>query len=344
MHFRQQVAHHRQVEGLRHGGNLHPLRDATGAQHVDHWNINRAGFHHVAERHQPVEILAAGQRCGERLGHPGEALEIVAGGHVFEPVEAHFLETLADGNRLAHIPALVDVAHQVDAGADGGADRTRTRDFDLGGGRAGQGQLHLHLGEAALDQARGRALQHIRWGRAHQGTTGIGGHRLAQAAQQRRYRYTERLALDVPQCNVDRGEREGIDAAGAGRTRRRRERLGDQFHLERVQAQGERAERINRSLQGAGQRAAEEGEADALDAFVSADPQRDEVICRAKCGRAVGQWFFCRQAHDARLDMGDFHVGLRLRVGSISCLHGVTLPRRVAPANALRPVPAIESA
>ena len=216
MHFRQQMAHDRQVEGLRHRGNLHPLRDATGAQHVDHRNIHRTGFHHVAERRQPVEILAAGQRRGERLGHPGKALEIVAGGHVFEPVEAHFLETAADADRLAHIPALVDVAHQVYTGADSRADRARARHFDLGRGGAGQGQLHFHLREAALDQARRRALHHVLRGRAHQGATGIGGHRLAQAAEQRGYRYALRLALDVPQCNVDRGERKGIDAAGAG--------------------------------------------------------------------------------------------------------------------------------
>ena len=60
--LRDAVADHRQVEGLGHAGDLEPRGDAARAHLVDHHDIDRAGFEHVAERHDAVEVFAAGDR------------------------------------------------------------------------------------------------------------------------------------------------------------------------------------------------------------------------------------------------------------------------------------------
>ena len=46
----EQVAHDRQVEGFGHAGDLHPVGDPAHPQQVDHHDVDRARFEHVAER------------------------------------------------------------------------------------------------------------------------------------------------------------------------------------------------------------------------------------------------------------------------------------------------------
>jgi hypothetical protein len=60
--LRHPVADHRQIEGFGHTGDLEPGRDAAGAHLIDHHDIDRARLHHVAERGDPPQILAAGNR------------------------------------------------------------------------------------------------------------------------------------------------------------------------------------------------------------------------------------------------------------------------------------------
>ena len=60
-----EVRDDRQVERLRHAGDLQPLRDAAGAQQVDHDEVERARLEHVPERRDAVDVLAARDRRGE---------------------------------------------------------------------------------------------------------------------------------------------------------------------------------------------------------------------------------------------------------------------------------------
>ena len=76
-HLGHDVAHHRQVEGLGHGRDLHPLGDAAHPREVDHDDVDRARFDHVAEGHDAPDIFAAGDRRPERRRDPREAREIL---------------------------------------------------------------------------------------------------------------------------------------------------------------------------------------------------------------------------------------------------------------------------
>src|SRR4051812_33700046 len=104
--LRYAVADDRQVEGLGHAGDLEPRRDAARAHLIDHRDIDRALLDHVAERHDAPEVLAAGNRRGERVGDPRKAGVIVVYGDILEPEQPNpgILDPLADVDRLLRPP------------------------------------------------------------------------------------------------------------------------------------------------------------------------------------------------------------------------------------------------
>ena len=101
-------------------------RDAADPHQIDHHDIDRARLHHVAERHDAPDVFAAGDRGRQRVGDPREPGIIVGRRHVLEPEQPDpgILDPAADIDRLLRPPALVDVAHQLDVGADRLADLT----------------------------------------------------------------------------------------------------------------------------------------------------------------------------------------------------------------------------
>ena len=154
--LRDQVAHHRQVEGLGHAGDLHPLRDAAHAQEIDHHDVDGAVLQQVAEGHDAVVVLAGGDRRGERVGDAGQAGIVVVGGRVLQPEEVIRLDAAPDLDGLVHAPELVDVAHQVDVRPDGLAHDAHA--LDRRGHRRLAPALHLHLAEAHARAGAGPAL------------------------------------------------------------------------------------------------------------------------------------------------------------------------------------------
>src|SRR5204863_170275 len=74
-------------EGFRHAGDLHPRRDAAGAQHVDHHDIDRAVLEQMAEGRDPVDVFAGRDRCAQRVGDAAQARIIVVRRRFPEPVE-----------------------------------------------------------------------------------------------------------------------------------------------------------------------------------------------------------------------------------------------------------------
>ena len=83
--------------------------------------------------------------------------------------------------------------------------------------------------------------------------------------------------------------------------------LTDGFDAQRVFAEGQRAELLDRMLQGGGERGAEEGDADAVDALVGLDLYRDELVERPAEGRPARERLFGRQLHEVGLDTRDLH-------------------------------------
>src|SRR6476661_4105245 len=120
--LRAQVIHDRQIERLSHAGDLHPLRDAARAYHVDHHDVDRTRFEHVAEWYETVDVFASRNRRRQRLRNAREARVVVMGNDVLQPEETILLHTVTDRDRLPHVPALIDIAHEVDLGADRVAD------------------------------------------------------------------------------------------------------------------------------------------------------------------------------------------------------------------------------
>ena len=175
-HLGHDVADDRQVEGLGHAGDLHPLRGAADPREIDHDDVDRVRLDHLPERRDAPDILAARDRRLERRGDARQALVVVGGRHVLEPeqADARLLDAMADVDRLLGPPALVDVAHQLDVGPDHVADHLDAAHL-VGRRRiAEQAHLGLHLDEALLEQRLGRLLRLLVGEAAAQRARGIG--------------------------------------------------------------------------------------------------------------------------------------------------------------------------
>ncbi len=117
----------------------------------------------------------------------------------------------------------------------------------------------------------------------------------------------ERLALDVPQRDIDRRHRHRQDAGRAGRAGGVAQFARDRLDAQRVLADDERAELVDRVAQGAGQRAAEIGDAEPLDPVIGAQAQPDDRVFRVRVLRETGERLVVRQQDDAGFERGDFH-------------------------------------
>ena len=82
---------------------------------------------------------------------------------------------------------------------------------------------------------------------------------------------------------------------------------GDRLDAQRVLADDERAELVDRMAQGAGQRAAEIGDAEPLDPVIGAQAQPDDRVFRVRVLREAGERLVVRQQDDAGFERGDFH-------------------------------------
>ncbi len=122
-----------------------------------------------------------------------------------------------------------------------------------------------------------------------------------------RQRQPASLALDVPEGDVDRGERKREQAAGTARRRGGPQPGDDRLDAQRVVAERKRRERIDRGAQLPRERAAESGQPDALDSGIGAQAQRDEVARGAGEGRAAGEGLVGGQPDDAGVNVGELH-------------------------------------
>src|SRR5215475_4724910 len=91
----------------------------------------------------------------------------------------------------------------------------------------------------------------------------VGRSTIAQAPQERAHGLADGLALEVPAGHVDGGEREREDAARTGAARGPAQLGRDGLDLGGILADGQAAETVHGRLEGGGEAAPEEGEADA---------------------------------------------------------------------------------
>ena len=204
-------------------------------------------------------------------------------------------------------PALVDVAHQLDVRPDRIAHHAHAPHL-LGGRRiAWQRHLRLHLDEALVTSRRAAvaACASVSPRRSEPG--GIGLDPVARAAEQLPQRLLQRLALDVPQRDVDCRDRQRVDARATGIAGRRAQLAQDGLDPHRVLADQQRAQFIDRAAQRAGERAAVEGEANAFDAGVGLDAEDDDGTQAACFFRHVRQRVVFRDAQNGGLGPGDLH-------------------------------------
>ena len=205
-------------------------------------------------------------------------------------------------------PALIDVAHQFDVRPDRLAHHAHAAHF-VGRRRiARQRHLGLHLLEALLHQDLRRPLRLTVGQAAPQRAGRIGRHPIPMAAQKLPQRLFQRLALDVPQRDVDGRRREGENPArpagiaGAGAQFR-----GHRLDPQRIHADRQFGEFIDRPAQAAGHPAAVKRDRDALDAAVGAQFQRDDGAFAAFLLGHVGQRIVFGDGERDRLEAGDFH-------------------------------------
>ena len=159
---------------------------------------------------------------------------------------------------------------------------------------------------------------------AHQGAAGVGGGAVAVAAEQGVHRLVERLALQVPQRQVDSRHGQGENAAGPGAAGRSAQLVGDALDVQRVLAHHEGAQRLDGFPQRLGQRAAEEGQPDARQPVVGAQFKGDELARGVANRQPDHQGIISRRAQHPGLHVRYVHV-----VGSSSRAYEITAISRV---------------
>ena len=163
-------------------------------------------------------------------------------------MQAIGFQALADADGLVHMPALVDVAHELRRGTDNLADAPDALDLDVRGGVTGQCKLRLHGGPAALNQPAGGGRDLLEGQRAHQRTAGIGRNAIAKTAQQLCHRQSQRLAANVPQRRINGRQRQGEDAGGTAAAGCQPQLVNDAFNLLGILANHQRAQVFNGAL------------------------------------------------------------------------------------------------
>ena len=178
---------------------------------------------------------------------------------VFEPEDAVGLAEASGAHGGGQVPSLVGVQHDRDVGPDRLADDADALGVGLGRQPA---DLHLHRAIAVL-QVQGRlAPQIVRaLAVAIVEARHVGGHPVAErAAQERVDGAADRLALEVPERDVDgahRGHERALLLPGQGRDaahRRvgeREEILPDALGVERIVADDQRGDRVENLLHAA---------------------------------------------------------------------------------------------
>src|SRR3989475_13054414 len=236
---------------------------------------------------------------------------------------------------VVHAPELVDVAHEVDVGADGLTHDAHA--LDGGRHRGLAPALHLHLAKAHVAEAGPGLREIVNRMRAHEGAARIGRHAVAQSAKERAHGLAHGLAPDVPARDVDRRERQREDPAGA-RAGRSTPQLGaDGLHLGGVVADDESGERVHRGLERRRQRAAEEGQGQADEALVGAQLERDELPRVRRRGKADNERVVGRGPQHTRGDVSDLHRWPRARL-AISTVFFSMSKRRVSLVSTSPPV------
>ena len=142
---------------------------------------------------------------------------------------------------------------------------------------AGQRHLGLHLLEALLDQRMRRLRRPVMRQVATERAGRVGRHPVAVATEQLPDRLLQRLALDVPERDVDGRMRQREDAARpAGIAGAIAQLAHDLLDPQRILADGELGQFLDGDLKAAGHLATIEGDADAFDAVVGAQAQRHD--------------------------------------------------------------------
>ena len=241
-------------------------------------------------------------------------------------------ETPADVDRVVHAPELVDVAHQVDVGADALAHHAHALEGDVD--RRLAPALHLHLAEAHVSEPRAGLRQIVDRVRTHQGAARVRRDARAQPAEQRAHRLAHRLALEIPARHVDGGQCERIDAAGPRVARGAPALRSDRLDLRGIVADDELAQRLHRGLERGRERAAEERDADPGEPLIRAELERDELTRVGGRGKADDERVVGRRAQHPRGDVRDLHHTLLTTRG---CWEG-SIPRgRLTPPDRMSP-------
>jgi len=184
------------------------LRQSVGAADVGHQVARGASLDQVAELEARVVVLPGRDGDPDRTRHLRAAGWIVGERRLFVPDEIEIFEHARLTNGAVDVELLVHVDHHPDAVAHGLLHRL---DAATVLERIGVMDLHLVVAAAHGRVARGLADQVVDGVRAP-AATAVRGHAVGHGPPQLREGLPRRLARDVPEPDVERGERIAGDA------------------------------------------------------------------------------------------------------------------------------------
>ncbi len=230
---------------------------------------------------------------------------------ILQPRDAGLLQRKAAAPRARERPGLVDVGHDPHVGPDGLAHRPHALRLALGRRLAAHPELDRV--EAGLGvTARGRRQLGGRQA-VPEPVARVGRHAVAKAAEQARERLAERLAVGVPDGDVQRRQRQVQQAAGPHPVAAPGERVPGRLGLEHAQTHEMLAQLVGRHSDRRHEiRPRVDDVADALDAVRCRDP-RQHVPVRIDRALARGVGTLDGHPQHTHRHLRDLHQGSVLR-------------------------------
>src|SRR4051794_34993317 len=291
------------------GGDAHHLGDAAAAGDVGLDQVDVTALDQLPEAPDRRVLLARGDADVDRVRQLGVGLVLVGQEGLLEPEDiVHLLQLAGDADRALRV---VDVpvagVDQDRDGAGSGLDR-RGRELDvLRRVLAERSPAELDRGEALVAEPTD-ALAHLRRVVRHQ-HRGVRAHLVALLrAEQLAHRLALRLALDVPERDVDAADRVQRDPAAADVDQAAVHLLPEPLDVRRILTDEQVAEAVRDRVRARRlhQRAHRLGRgvdlADAGDALVRVD-EDDEIVLAAVGDGVVERGL----AEDDRLHVSDLH-------------------------------------
>jgi len=198
------------------GRAAEPAGDAAAARHIDLQAVHGPGRAHPLGVLRTVGVLTGGDVAPQLPAQQRQPGQVVGGHRLLEPDDAQLVVPGADAAALAGGVAAVGVHHDLHVVADELAGQCGAGEVARRVATPVLPDLDLDRSDPLLSCPGGQLRAELVVGQRDEAAAAVDRDAVAAAAEQPVQRQVKQLGLEVPQCEVDRGDRHADQAGPAG--------------------------------------------------------------------------------------------------------------------------------